>query len=322
VAASKGDSAKLERIQSSIDQLQQCSEEAFIWIAQRRILKSLEFEGMYGRFDMVDKAHSKTFQWIFHSPGESDVEDGVGSGEDNPSRASEESEPEWSQSGWSSNEDEDDRESRDGDNQSVDDGDRSTGPEVEASDDETGQLSEDRPQHDDYIYESEDGNDDQSDHDERQSDADSHQSGDVKDDSSLNDKGQVCKRSQQLMTEDTTRRHARELFINWLSSGDGIFHISGKLGSGKSTLMKFLHNHRRTKTELKKWAGELMYSYSIVTSLDALLTFFVRRENTRIRKLLLLGARLGAAKVAWRPLLCPPPRHTRVMAQHDTRGVT
>jgi hypothetical protein len=27
-------------------------------------------------------------------------------------------------------------------------------------------------------------------------------------------------------------------FIEWLSSGDGIFHISGKLGSGKSTLMR------------------------------------------------------------------------------------
>lgn len=27
-------------------------------------------------------------------------------------------------------------------------------------------------------------------------------------------------------------------FIQWLSSGDGIFHICGKLGSGKSTLSK------------------------------------------------------------------------------------
>jgi polynucleotide 5'-kinase involved in rRNA processing len=47
----------------------------------------------------------------------------------------------------------------------------------------------------------------------------------------------------------------RELFIGWLSSGKGIFHISGKLGSGKSTLMKYLCCEARTKAELTKWAG-------------------------------------------------------------------
>jgi hypothetical protein len=43
--------------------------------------------------------------------------------------------------------------------------------------------------------------------------------------------------------------------IDWLSSGSGIFHISGKLGSGKSTLMKFLLKHPRTQMEISKWAG-------------------------------------------------------------------
>ncbi|KAK3945204.1 hypothetical protein QBC46DRAFT_337054 [Diplogelasinospora grovesii] len=42
-------------------------------------------------------------------------------------------------------------------------------------------------------------------------------------------------------------------FTRWLSSGDGIFHICGKLGSGKSTLMKKLCRHERTRTELEKW---------------------------------------------------------------------
>jgi hypothetical protein len=50
----------------------------------------------------------------------------------------------------------------------------------------------------------------------------------------------------------------REPFLHWLSAGNGIFHISGKLGSGKSTLMKFLCDHGRTTAELQKWAG--MYS--------------------------------------------------------------
>lgn len=48
----------------------------------------------------------------------------------------------------------------------------------------------------------------------------------------------------------------RELFIGWLSSGKGIFHISGKLGSGKSTLMKYLCGERRTTAELQKWADD------------------------------------------------------------------
>ncbi|KAL2075767.1 hypothetical protein VTL71DRAFT_710 [Oculimacula yallundae] len=35
----------------------------------------------------------------------------------------------------------------------------------------------------------------------------------------------------------------------------GSFHISGKMGAGKSTLMKYLVNHPSTKINLKKWAG-------------------------------------------------------------------
>ena len=47
--------------------------------------------------------------------------------------------------------------------------------------------------------------------------------------------------------ESDHNRSARELFLDWLSSGNGVFHISGKLGSGKSTLMKFLCDHSRTE---------------------------------------------------------------------------
>ncbi|KAJ2907309.1 hypothetical protein MKZ38_003165 [Zalerion maritima] len=44
-------------------------------------------------------------------------------------------------------------------------------------------------------------------------------------------------------------------FMDWLKTGGGIFHISGKAGSGKSTLMKFLCNHAKTKRLLEEWAG-------------------------------------------------------------------
>lgn len=49
---------------------------------------------------------------------------------------------------------------------------------------------------------------------------------------------------------------ARDDFIFWLERDHGIFHISGKPGSGKSTLMKYLCQHRRTKGHLKAWAGD------------------------------------------------------------------
>ncbi|KAI6899750.1 hypothetical protein KC316_g13248 [Hortaea werneckii] len=45
-------------------------------------------------------------------------------------------------------------------------------------------------------------------------------------------------------------------FKNWLCEEDGIFWISGKAGSGKSTLMKFLARHPKTETLLKQWTGD------------------------------------------------------------------
>lgn len=44
-------------------------------------------------------------------------------------------------------------------------------------------------------------------------------------------------------------------FRHWLQSQDGIYWISGKAGSGKSTLMKFLIDHPNTSADLQQWAG-------------------------------------------------------------------
>lgn len=45
-------------------------------------------------------------------------------------------------------------------------------------------------------------------------------------------------------------------FKSWLRDDSGIFWISGKAGSGKSTLMKYIADHDQTQAVLKQWAGD------------------------------------------------------------------
>jgi hypothetical protein len=93
---------------------------------------------------------------------------------------------------------------------------------------------------------------------------------------------------------DEAKVRARRVLIHWLSEEEGILHISGKLGSGKSTLMKFLYEHPHTKTELLKWAGKCYICW-----LDARLIFICRGKKSCIRKLLLLESRLIKAEVTF-----------------------
>lgn len=45
-------------------------------------------------------------------------------------------------------------------------------------------------------------------------------------------------------------------FIDWLRYENGFYWIAGKPGSGKSTLMRYLSDHYKTKVELSQWAAE------------------------------------------------------------------
>ena len=45
-------------------------------------------------------------------------------------------------------------------------------------------------------------------------------------------------------------------FLEWLINGGGIFWITGKAGSGKSTLMKFLSHHKSATQALLRWTDD------------------------------------------------------------------
>jgi hypothetical protein len=55
---------------------------------------------------------------------------------------------------------------------------------------------------------------------------------------------------------EESKGDAGQRFLDWLRVGDGIFWVSGKPGSGKSTLMKFLADHKTTRAILEEWANQ------------------------------------------------------------------
>jgi hypothetical protein len=68
---------------------------------------------------------------------------------------------------------------------------------------------------------------------------------------------------------------ARLSFRTWLEYGDGIFHISGKPGAGKSTLMKYLCRSPNTQKSLNIWADNKVLVFS---------QFFFWRPGTELQK--------------------------------------
>ncbi|KAF5012482.1 hypothetical protein FDECE_1472 [Fusarium decemcellulare] len=71
------------------------------------------------------------------------------------------------------------------------------------------------------------------------------------------------------------RQKARETFLDWLSGGDGIFHVSGKPGAGKSTLMKYICENDRTSQLLSDWAETKKLVFA---------NFFFWRYGTEVQK--------------------------------------
>jgi hypothetical protein len=60
---------------------------------------------------------------------------------------------------------------------------------------------------------------------------------------------------EQISGDLQARRRAQTRLVTWLRERDGIFWVSGKPGSGKSTLMKFLVSSLNTTSALEAWGG-------------------------------------------------------------------
>jgi len=55
-------------------------------------------------------------------------------------------------------------------------------------------------------------------------------------------------------SEDVSKMRSSSNVFDWLHTGRDVFWVSGKAGSGKSTLMKYLYNHSKTRAALREWA--------------------------------------------------------------------
>ncbi|KAL1623190.1 hypothetical protein SLS54_004677 [Diplodia seriata] len=105
-------------------------------------------------------------------------------------------------------------------------------------------------------------------------------------------------------SSESTNPRSQFAFHNWLRSGTGIFWVSGKPGSGKSTLMKYLCEHSKATESLKAWAG----SHHLVIA-----KFFFWHAGTSMQKSLegLLQSivfEILDKNQEWIMTLCPPEK--------------
>ncbi|KAF4461191.1 Vegetative incompatibility HET-E-1 [Fusarium albosuccineum] len=80
------------------------------------------------------------------------------------------------------------------------------------------------------------------------------------------DESEECEGYHETWQQERARRNAQErarmkqekrnAMLGWLESGKGVFYISGKAGSGKSTLMKCLAQDPVTHERLNDWAAK------------------------------------------------------------------
>ncbi|KAL2883102.1 hypothetical protein SGCOL_001289 [Colletotrichum sp. CLE4] len=212
-----------EAIKGSLKSLLDIPEDKLDAVAQERVLNGLKFVEMNHRFDQVSEAHAETFKWMF-----SDEED------EKDFSIEEESEGEYSEKAEQEKEfphkkqrKEDLREEEESEDEP------SRGRESrEEFYGEKGPISE--------KEEFEEGSCEEEDRQEK------YELGKKRHEEAL-------AREEQ---HDEERRETRRRFLDWLSTGSGVFRFSAKLGAGESTLMELIINNPHVQDKLQQWAGD------------------------------------------------------------------
>ncbi|KAI0900764.1 hypothetical protein F4806DRAFT_504389 [Annulohypoxylon nitens] len=238
-----------------IKSLLQLSDDAILNVRRARILDALRFEHLNERFEDIEEAHRRTFSWIFASEGN------TASTSDNSLHNID-----------------------GGDEKQIAGGGNEASSVVPSSVPGLVHTSS-SPITDDIIR---DGNSTENDSGDNSSfewilddlssiESDDHVS-DSDEDHGSDSESSCSEVSPQSETPLATREYlsqARDSFISWLRQDSGIFYISGKPGSGKSTLMKYISQHHETKSYLRAWAGEKKFVFG---------TFFFWKPGSVLQK--------------------------------------
>ncbi|EEY13976.1 conserved hypothetical protein [Verticillium alfalfae VaMs.102] len=192
--------------------------------ADLHVLNRLYFESLHAREDHVSDAEFNTFAWLLHEE-EGDEESGAESDEER----GEESDEESIDSYYSSKTE------------------ASTGESNHDTGDDTDSPTHTTVANDEAVIDDDDiedpGHGEDTAGSEDNEDADDFASVH----SSIHDTHVSCLK---------VRRRLRKSFQKWLRLENGVFHIFGKAGSGKSTLMKRTCQDQALRNELNVWAAD------------------------------------------------------------------
>ncbi|KAM0526853.1 hypothetical protein ACHAP9_004367 [Verticillium nonalfalfae] len=192
--------------------------------ADLHVLNRLYFESLHAREDDVSDAEFNTFAWLLHEEG-GDEESGAESDEER----GEESDEESIDSYYSSKTE------------------ASTGGSNHDTGDDTDSPTHTAVANDEAVIDDDDIEDPDHGEDTAGSEYNEDDNGSASIGSSISD-------IQTSYLE--VRRSLREKFKAWLRLENGVFHISGKAGSGKSTLMKRTCQDQALMDGLNVWAAD------------------------------------------------------------------
>ncbi|KAH9907267.1 hypothetical protein F4778DRAFT_529305 [Xylariomycetidae sp. FL2044] len=249
---------------SQIQSILKVSDEAILSVRYARVLDGLRFELMNDRFEDVESPHIKTFNWIFDqdsaqvSPASSRSSSIIPDIEEASQKKTKRDNPEVEQlPNLTESVDDVDTDSSFSSSWSSSPSPLSR-PVAECALSADLNESKDPKEDSDCVWELVRGEDDGSivSWSSEQSVPSSEQS--VSKQIPARARASFVPKDQELPEYQVyPRSQARKSLVEWLTKGHGIYHIAGKPGCGKSTLMKYLSLHSKTKEYAGIWARDM-----------------------------------------------------------------